>query len=189
MTRVILHMIDSWTFNKVAGAVLGTALLVLGLKELGAEVYHPGNPSEEKPGFKIEMADASGATGGATAAASSIGALLATADAAKGAKEASACAACHDFTKGGPNKSGPNLWDVVERAKGSHTPFAYSEGMKAQAGEKWTFENLNAFITSPKAAMPGTKMGFGGLKSDVKRANLIAYLATLSDAPKPYPAP
>jgi cytochrome c len=61
--------------------------------------------------------------------------------------------------------------------------------MKARTGQKWTYDNLNAFITNPKVATPGTKMGFAGVKKDQDRANLIAYLASLSDAPKPFPAP
>jgi cytochrome c len=183
-------MLDSWTFNKVAGAVLGTALMVFGLKGVSGFVYQPHPASHEKPGFLIEVAEAEDTSGGEAAAeALSIGALLAAADATKGATEAKACAACHDFTKGGANKTGPALWDVVERAKASHAGFAYSEGAKAQAGQNWSYENLNEFIKNPKAYMKGTKMAFGGIKNDSKRANLLAYLATLSDAPKPFPAP
>lgn len=181
---------DSFEFNKIAGAVLATALVVFGLKELSGIVYHTSAP--EKPGFLIEVAEA-GATPDATTAAAapavSIGTLLATADATKGATVAKACMACHDLTKGGPNKVGPNLWDVVERPIGAHEGFTYSEGFKAHVGEKWTYENLNEFITNPKIKMVGTKMGFAGLKKDATRADLIAYLATLSDSPKPFPAP
>jgi cytochrome c len=180
---------DSWTFNKIAGAVLGTGLMVLGLGTLGGAIFHHEGPSAEKPGFLIETADAQ--TGGATsgAAAVSLGTLLALADAAKGANEAKACAACHDFTKGGPNKTGPNLFDVVERPIASHEGFTYTDGMKAHAAEKWTFENLFTFLSNPKAYAKGTKMAFGGIKNDKKRADLLAYLASLSDAPKPFPAP
>lgn len=182
---------NSWTFNKIAGALLGTTLLVFGLKEVAGLVYHPHMASHEKPGFLVEVAEAQeGAAGGETAEApKSVGALLAAADAAKGAAEAKACAACHDFSKGGPNKTGPNLWDVVERKIGSHEGYAYSEGAAGKSGENWTYDNLNAFLTSPKGFIGGTKMAFGGIKNDTKRANLIAYLATLSDAPKPFPAP
>lgn len=182
---------NSWTFNKIAGAVLGTALLVFGLKGVTGLIYQPHAPSHEKPGFAIEVAEAGTAGGGEAAgeAPKSIGALLAAADAAKGAAEAKACAACHDFTKGGPNKTGPGLWDVVERKIASHEGYAYSEGATAKASEAWTYENLNAFISNPKGFMAGTKMAFGGVKNDAKRANLIAYLASLSDAPKPFPAP
>lgn len=180
---------DSWTFNKIAGAVLGTCLLVLGLQNVGDIVYHAERPSEEKPGFLIEVAAAETETGGEAAAAVSIGTLLATADVTKGAGEAKACAACHDFTKAGPNKTGPNLYDLVERQVASHAGFAYSEGAAALAGDKWSFDNLNAFLKSPKAFIKGTKMAFGGVKNDQKRANLIAYLTSLSDSPKPFPAP
>jgi cytochrome c len=181
---------NSWTFNKIAGAVLGTALLVFGLKELAGLVYHPYMASHEKPGFLVEVAEAQEAgSGEAAEAPKSIGTLLATADATKGAAEAKACAACHDFSKGGPNKVGPNLYDVVERKIGAAAGYAYSEGAVAKAAEAWTYDNLNAFLSNPKGFIGGTKMAFGGVKNDSKRANLIAYLASLSDAPKPFPAP
>jgi cytochrome c len=179
---------DSWTFNKIAGAVLGSALLVLGLQNLSGILFAPHAPSHEKPGFLIETAEAV-ESGGEAAAAVSVGTLLASADATKGADVAKACAACHDFTKGGANKTGPALYDVVERPVAAHEGFAYSEGAKAKAAEKWTYDNLNAFLKAPKGFMPGTKMAFGGIGNDKKRADLLAYLASLSDAPKPFPAP
>ncbi len=123
---------DGFEFNKIAGAVLATALIVFGLKELSGIIYHCETP--EKPGYAIEVAEA-GSTGEAQAAtgpAVSLGTLLASADATKGAAGAKACAACHDFTKGGPNKTGPNLWDVVDRGIASHEGFTYSDGMKAR---------------------------------------------------------
>jgi cytochrome c len=179
---------DSWTFNKISGAVLGTLLMVFGLDNLSGAVFHTQHPAADKQGFLIEVAEATEA-GGAAAAAVPLGTLLASADAGKGAEVAKACAACHDFTKGGPNKTGPNLWDVVERGIAGHEGFAYSEGASALKAEKWTYENINTFIINPKGYIKGTKMAFGGIKNDKKRADLIAYLASLSDAPKPFPAP
>lgn len=184
-------MIDSWTFNKIAGAVLGTGLLVIGLGTLGAAIYHPEAVPHDKPGFKIEVATGEaegGETGGAVAAAS-LGTMLATADPAKGATEAKACAACHDFSKANANKTGPGLWDVVDRSIASHAGFTYSPGAAEKTSEKWTYENLNTFLANPKGFIKGTKMAFGGVKNDKKRADLLAYLASLSDAPKPFPAP
>jgi cytochrome c len=180
---------DSFEFNKLAGAVLATALVVFGLKELSSIVYHTAAP--EKPGFVIEVAEAAPAEGAPAAGgpAVSIGTLLASADATKGAATAKACAACHSFEKGGANKTGPNLWDVVERPIASHEGFAYSEGIKTHSADKWSYDNLNAFILGPKNYVKGTKMGYAGLKKDADRANVIAYLASLSDAPKPFPAP
>lgn len=179
---------DSWTFNKISGAVLGTVLLVLTLSNLSGILFHVEKPDKEKPGYFIEVAEAAPTEGGEGAEpAKPIGVLLASADVTKGAAGAKACAACHKFEKGGANGTGPALWDIVERQKASVGEFAYSEGLKAMAADKWTYDNLNAFLLAPKAYVKGTKMAFGGIKNDAKRADLIAYLASLSDAPKPFP--
>ena len=183
---------DSWTFNKIAGAVLGTALFVFGLEAVTGVIFHPTPASADKPGMAIEVAEATppaGEDAAPAAEATSIGTLLASADATKGAAEAKACQACHDLAKGGPNKTGPNLWDVVERPIGKHEGYSYSGGFAEKNGENWTYDHLNTFLTNPKGFIGGTKMAFGGIKNDAKRANLIAYLATLSDSPKPFPAP
>lgn len=182
---------DSFEFNKIAGAVLGTLLLVLGINNLSGVIFQ--NEAPEKAGFLIATATAATDTGAAKPADAaplvSIGKLLASADKAKGEAGAKACAACHDFTKGGPNKVGPNLWDVVERPIASVPGFSYSEALKADSAKTWTFEDLNQWIRSPATYAKGTKMSYGGLKKDEDRANLIAYLASLSDSPKPFPAP
>mgnify|MGYP000101826987 CR=1 FL=1 len=111
------------------------------------------------------------------------------ADVAKGMDKAKACAACHDFAKGGPNKVGPELWDVIERPIGAAAGFAYSDGVKALAGKNWTYDDMNAWLKAPKEFIKGTKMGYSGIKNEQERANVIAYLASLSDAPKPFPKP
>jgi cytochrome c len=181
---------NSFEFNKIAGAVLGTALLVLGLNQARNMIYHAAAP--EKPGFAIQVAEQGGGEaggGGGEVAKEPLGALLAKADPAKGQAQAKACLACHVFEKGGPNKTGPDLWDVVERPVASHEGFAYSDSLKEKSGEKWTFEMLNQFIANPKSVAPKTKMTFGGIKRDAARADLLAYLRTLSDSPKPLPAP
>jgi cytochrome c len=181
---------DSFEFNKIAGAVLGTALLVFGLSELANIIYNPHAP--ERPGFAIEVAEAEGTGGEAAAEAApavSLGTLLASADAAKGQTVFKACSACHDVANGGPNKVGPNLWGIVGRPHGVHEGFAYSEAMAALKDKPWDYAALNEFLLAPKKAIPGTKMAYGGLKKDADRANLLAYLATLSDAPVPFPAP
>jgi cytochrome c len=178
---------NSFEFNKIAGAILGTGLLVFGLNELSSGIF--GHHAPEKPGFLIEVAEAQEAGGGEAVAAVPLPALLAKADAAKGASGAKACLACHNVEKGGANKTGPAMWDIVERNMGSAAGFPYSEGLAGKASEKWTYEALNEFIKAPKAYIKGTKMSFGGIKNDEKRADILAYLATLSDAPKPFPAP
>jgi cytochrome c len=113
--------------------------------------------------------------------------LLAKADPAKGEASAKKCQACHDFSKGGPNKVGPNLWGVVGRPVASHEGFNYSAALKAKGGN-WTYEDINHFITNPKNYVPGTLMAFAGDPNPEDRANILAYLRTLSDSPVPFPA-
>jgi cytochrome c len=178
---------DSFEFNKIAGAVLGTALGVLGLGILGETIFHSETP--EKPGFLVEVAEAAetGGEAGAPAEAKPIGVLLASADATKGATVAKACQSCHKFEKNGGNGTGPALWDVVERPIAAHEGFKYSEALSGLKDKKWTYDELNAFLINPKVHVKGTAMNYPGIKNDAKRADLIAYLASLSDAPKPFP--
>lgn len=180
---------NSFEFNKIAGAVLATALVVFGLGQAKSMIYHAEKP--EKQGYAIEVAESGGGEGGAGGETPtvSLGTLLASADPTKGQAQAKACLACHVFDKGGANKTGPDLWDVVDRPIASHEGFAYSDSLKEKSGEKWTFDMLNEFIKNPKSVAPKTKMTFGGIKRDAARADLLAYLRTLSDSPKPLPAP
>ena len=181
---------DSFEFNKIAGAVLGTALAVFGLQEVSGAIYHSGQPEVGKQGFAIEAEEAA-ATEGAVEEVKAVplAELLKTADVAKGKKVAGKCAACHSFEKGGAAKVGPALWDVVERQVASAAFTGYSEAMKAKGTEigTWSYEHLNSFLIKPSAYVPKTKMAFAGLK-DADRANMLAYLQSLSDAPKPFPA-
>ena len=113
--------------------------------------------------------------------------LLAKADVKKGESIAAACKACHSFektAKPGANP-GPPLYGVVERAVASMDGYAYSDVLKAKGG-KWNFAALDSWITNAKAYVPNTKMVY--LQPDAeKRANIIAYLNTLSDSPAPLP--
>jgi cytochrome c len=179
---------DSFEFNKIAGAVLGTLLATFGLNIIAEGIFHRESPAT--PGYAIAVAEpgAGEQAGTGEAQAQPIAALLQAADAAKGEAAAKPCLACHTFEKGGQNKVGPNLWNVVNRPIASHEGFAYSEAMKAKSGETWTFDSLNAFIHDPRSFVPGTKMTYAGMKRDSSRADLIAYLRTLSDSPAPLPA-
>jgi cytochrome c len=180
---------NSFEFNKIAGAVLGTLLLVFGLQNLTGLIYHAEKP--EKPGFAIEVAEAPAAGGEAAAPAAEatpIAVRLASADPAKGQAAAKACVACHSLDSGNANKVGPGLWNIVEKPIAQHEGFAYSAALKGKSAEAWTYEALDLFIANPKAYAPGTKMGYAGMKDETKRADLIAYLRTVADAPKPLPA-
>ena len=178
---------DAFEINKIVGAVLGTLVFVLGLNFLAELVFHSETP--EMQGYIIEVAQAPAAGEAEAKQETSLAALLAGADADKGQKVAKKCAACHSFDNGGKNKVGPNLWNIVNRAAGSADGFKYSAAMTEFGGAgTWTFENLDGFLTSPKTLVPKTSMSFAGLKKAPDRANMIAYLRSLSDSPAPLPA-
>ncbi len=180
---------DSFELNKILGAVLFTLLVVMSLSIVSEAIYAPAEP--EKPGFVIEVAEAApAASTDAPAGDPPIAVLLASAQASAGETVAKKCAACHNFVEGAGAKVGPDLYGVVGRPIGEAQGFKYSEALaKAhEAGEKWTYEHLYEFLKKPSAAMPGTAMGFAGLAKPEDRANLIAYLRTLSASPEPLPA-
>ncbi|OFX12487.1 MAG: hypothetical protein A2516_06690 [Alphaproteobacteria bacterium RIFOXYD12_FULL_60_8] len=109
------------------------------------------------------------------------------ADAEDGQRNAaSKCKGCHSFDKGGPNKVGPNLWEVVGKSKATAVGYIYSDPMKAKGGT-WSLADLDAFLTKPVDFVPGTRMSYVGLRNPEDRAALIAYLHSLSDTPFPLP--
>jgi cytochrome c len=177
---------DSFEINKILGAILGTCLVLLVTSFTAGAIFAPVMP--EKPGYAIAVKEEAQGGGHEAAAAPSepIEKLLQTASVEKGAAAAKKCAACHTFEKNGPNRVGPNLFGIVERARASGAGFNYSAAMKAKGG-KWTYEDLNKFISNPKGFVPGTAMGFAGIQKDSERADVIDYLHTLADSPVPLP--
>jgi cytochrome c len=177
---------DSFEINKILGAILGTCLVLLVMSFTANAIFAPEMP--QKPGYVIAAKVEGEASSKEAAAAPSepIEKLLQTASVEKGAAAAKKCAACHTFEKNGPNRVGPNLFGIVERARASEPGFNYSAAMKAKGG-KWTYDDLNKFISNPKGFVPGTAMGFAGIQKDSERADVIDYLHTLADSPVPLP--
>jgi cytochrome c len=177
---------SSLEWNKIAGAVLVAVLAIKIVGIAGEKIYHP--KMLEKNVLEIEGVEAPAATetASAPAAPEPITPLLASADPEAGKKSFAKCLVCHTAEKGAGNKIGPNLWDVVGAKKQHVDGYAYS-GALAKVGGDWSYEDISAFITTPSKFAPGTKMTFAGDKQAKDRANIIAYLRTLSDSPKPLP--
>lgn len=123
----------------------------------------------------------------ATGQPQSLNALLGTADVAEGKQVSHRCAMCHTFNKGGSDGIGPNLWNIVDNVRAHSTSFNYSDELKSMHSDRWTYDALNLYIANPHKFAPGNKMPFPGLPDPKDRANLIAWLRTLSDHPAPLP--
>src|SRR5206468_9705524 len=170
-------------FNTIAGWVLFAGIVALGSSSLGGELFHSERP--KTMGYPIAGRAQEGEAG--AAAEQPIEAYLAKADPAKGQQVFNKCMACHNAEKGGANQLGPNLWNVLGEPIGQGKGFAFSDALSKKGGT-WTWDNLSQWLTSPRAFAPGTKMTFAGLGNPQDRANVIAFLNSHSDAPKPIPA-
>jgi cytochrome c len=178
---------DSLEVNKWIAAILvaGIAFMVAGF--IGEILVHPRELA--KPA--IEIAGAPAETGKPAPAqapkAPPLLGLLASADPAKGQQIAEQnCAICHTFNQGGQPKIGPNLYGVVGRPRAHEAGFDYTEGLR-KLGGTWTYQNLNQWLWDPHLVVPGTRMAFAGLKNNKERADVIAWLRTLSPKPEPLP--
>lgn len=176
---------DPLFWNKVAGAVLFGGLIAMTCGFVADLLVHPKKLKENV--YVVAVPEPAAAGGAAPKPLEPVGPMLASANVADGQKAANKCAACHTFEKGGPNKVGPNLWNIVGNNRAHLANFSYSNTLAGQKGETWGYEDLNKFLHSPRSVVPGTKMAFAGISSDKERAAVIAYLRSLSDAPKPLP--
>lgn len=179
-------------FNKVAGALLATGLAVLGLREVSRIVYHQDPP--ERPGYRIEAAEAALASAGAATEPTlppDWGTVLPAADVTAGGASSRKCASCHTFDNGGANGIGPALWGVIARPVAAVAGYDYSPAMRAHASAApgWTYDEMDGFLAAPQRHVAGTKMTFVGIRNRDERINLIAYLRTLAAAQAPIPAP
>jgi cytochrome c len=166
--------------NKIFAAVIVAGIVAMSSGLISEFLVHPKKLAENA--YKVEVTETVDAGAGAAAApqvAEPIDALMAGADIAQGEKLAKVCAACHTFDKGGANRVGPNMWGIVGAKHAHAAGFAYSDAIKAKSGEVWDTEALNQFLWNPKKAIPGTKMGYAGMKKPEDRAALIKWLETL----------
>jgi cytochrome c len=180
---------NSFEINKILGAVLGTCLVLLAVHIASGALFSP--PVAAKPGYEIAVKEEQPAKSGAEAGATTsqpIENLLASASVEHGAQIAKQCQVCHNLQEGQGKKIGPDLYGVVGRQVASVPNFPYTAALKAKGGT-WTFDALNKWLDDPRADVPGTAMTFAGIKNDKQRAEVIAYLNTLSKNPEPLPKP
>ena len=179
---------DTLEVNKFVGAILVGGLVAM---VTGAVAHMLVAPKHHEGGEMAAISSGAAPEPSAAptpAAIPPVSPLMAKADPHKGQEIAVKCQACHDFKKGGPNKIGPNLWGIVGSKPAEVPGYSFSDAMKAREDTPWTYEALNDFLAAPRAFVPGTKMTFAGLPKIEDRADVIAYLRTLSDSPLPLPS-
>ncbi len=173
--------------NKIAAAILIAGIIAMIVGNVADIIYQPNK--EFKRGYTIATSEQSSHTSqnnNNPQEQIDIAVLMANANTEAGQKEFKKCAICHTITKNGPNRVGPNLWNIVNSPKAMKDKFVYSKAMSDKKGN-WTYDDLMSLLTSPRKFVPGTKMAFAGYKNPQEAANVIAYLSTLSDKPEALP--
>ena len=177
---------DSFELNKIIAAVLMVALLVIGLGKFSDVIFHVEKPKTPGYGVEVEQVKTMSSKEALIEEKIDIYKLMAMGDITSGEKIFKKCAACHSIIKGGKNKIGPALYNVVGRKVGVIADYKYSKALAAYDKE-WNFEELNGFLIKPAKWVKGTKMAYAGLRKEKDRASVIKYLNQNSDSPVPLP--
>ena len=175
---------DSFEINKIIAAVLVVFLVVFGISKISNLVYHVEKPN--KSAYKVEVVKVSSSKDSSATEAVDISALLVMGSVEHGQKIFKKCSACHSVKKGGKNKIGPALYNVLGRNMAALEDYKYSKALIV-FGKSWTFDQMNRFLIKPQAYIKGTKMAFAGLKKEKDRASIILFMNQNSDNPLPLP--
>ena len=178
---------DSFELNKIIAAILMVALLVIGLGKIADGIFSVKKP--KNPGYQVKVESqlvSSTSEKAEIVKEIDIAAIMMLGDVASGEKIFKKCAACHSINKGGKNKIGPALYNVVGRLVGGVEDYKYSKAL-ASYSKEWTFEELNGFLQKPASYIKGTKMSYAGLRKEKDRASVIKYLNQKSDSPEQLP--
>lgn len=167
-------------FNKIAAAVLATALGFILIKELSHSTMHISAPDTpvypaELPGMEkpdVEVKDLPFPQEN----------WIAAMDSERGAKVFKKCTSCHNADNGGNHSTGPNLFEIVGNPAAQKAGFGYSSAL-ATSGIVWDYEALDGFLTKPSTYLPGVEMNFVGIKKEADRAAVIEYLRLAASTP------
>lgn len=175
---------DPLGVNKWAAAIIAGLLLIMVISSVSETMF----PEDDHTAvaYGIEVASAEGAVAVVEEAGPMLGELLMAADVTKGARVFAKCKSCHTTDAGGKNGTGPNLYGTLGRGIAAVDGFKYSSALAGIDGI-WGYEELDAWLASPKSFAPGTSMSFAGLRKPVDRANLIAFLRANADTALPLP--
>ena len=175
---------DSFELNKIIGAILLTALIIIGLGKFTDFLFYIDKPKQSA--YKVEGLELGVSTSTSVEKKVEekvdITELLALGEIGHGEKVFKKCSACHMIAADGKNMIGPNLWGVTGRRVASISEYKYSKALSEYA-KNWSFEELNGFLIKPQAHIKGTKMAFAGLRKEKDRASVILYLNSKSDSP------
>ena len=175
--------------NKIIASIIFAVLIVTLIGHFGDLLIDTEHHDQKETAYKIDVEESATASGTVTKKEEiiePISALLASASMDNGEKLFKKCATCHNYEKGGANKVGPQLWNLINRPKANVEGFAYSKAL-AEYGGEWGYEELAEFLYKPKKYIKGTKMNFAGLKKVKDRADLVYFLRAQSDSPIPLP--
>ena len=175
--------------NKILASIIMALLIVTLIGHFGDLLIDTEHHDEGETAYKIDVEEMPSGDSGTVKkeeVVEPISALLVSASLENGEKSFKKCATCHNYEKGGANKVGPQLWNLINRPKANVEGFAYSKALAEYAGE-WSYEELAEFLYKPKKFIKGTKMNFAGLKKVKDRADIVYFLREQSDSPVPLP--
>ncbi len=176
--------------NKIIASIIVAIIVIAVIAIIGELAFNSSDNEIAQNAYKIEIVDEQsnkeGSESNIMLTNEAISPLLAKASLENGEKIFKKCGACHTYNKGGANKVGPNLWNIVNQSKAGVSGFAYSREL-AEYGGDWNFEELSQFLLKPKEYIKGTKMNFSGLKKSQDRADLILFLRKQADKPATLP--